>query len=99
MCSLVTFDANKALALNAAMSQLTDEEKNDPNIQHALAVRSALTFSNYCALFHLYLDAPSMGGYLMDKFVTRERVAALRAMCKAYVFFRCYTLILAKCML
>jgi hypothetical protein len=65
------------------MKHLTPVQKNDPAISHALKVRSSMATGNYHRFFKLYLDAPNMGGYLMDKFVERERIAALKAICKA----------------
>ncbi|KAJ1960544.1 hypothetical protein GGI12_003739 [Dipsacomyces acuminosporus] len=70
--------------INTALMAMTDEEKQDPAVKHALEVRSATATGNYHRFFKLYLGAPNMGGYLMDNFVDRERCAALRAMCKAY---------------
>ncbi|OLL26432.1 THP3 protein [Neolecta irregularis DAH-3] len=70
--------------VNDILSKLTPVEKSDPAILHALEVRSALATSNYHRFFSLYLNAPNMGGYLMDCFIVRERVNALCTMCKAY---------------
>jgi len=39
---------------------------------------------NYHRFFRLYLDTPNMGAYLMDMFVTRERLLALSNICRAY---------------
>lgn len=70
--------------IHEVLLKLTQEEKRNKAIKHALNVRSALNISNYHFLFKLYLDAPNMGGYLMDCFVERERVIALCKMFKAY---------------
>lgn len=71
------------LALNDALADLTTAEKSEPSIKHALDVRSALAMGNYHRFFQLYQDPPVLGGYLMDMFVGRERLAALCAICKA----------------
>ena len=71
--------------MNDLLASLTPAEKPDPHVKHALEVRSAMAVNNYHKLFKLYLCAPSMGAYLMDAFVTRERLAALSAICAAYV--------------
>ncbi|CAG8627034.1 10183_t:CDS:10, partial [Ambispora leptoticha] len=63
---------------------LTPEMRNDPTIKHALEVRSALATSNYHKFFRLYMEAPYMGGYLIDHFVGRERVDALLALCESF---------------
>ncbi|KAG0286456.1 hypothetical protein BGZ96_009441 [Linnemannia gamsii] len=68
----------------AMLASLTPSQKHDPAVKHALKVRTALASSNYHALFKLYISAPNMGGYLMDQFVERERVEAMKMICKAY---------------
>ncbi|KAF9133114.1 hypothetical protein BGW39_010548 [Mortierella sp. 14UC] len=68
----------------AMLASLTPVQKHDPAVKHALKVRTALASSNYHALFKLYITAPNMGGYLMDQFVERERVEAMKTICKAY---------------
>jgi hypothetical protein len=70
-------------ALNDVLADLTTAEKKEPAIKHALDVRSALALGNYHRFFQLYLDTPHMGGYLMDMFVDRERLAAFCNICKA----------------
>ncbi|KAJ2706151.1 hypothetical protein H4R19_005040 [Coemansia spiralis] len=70
--------------VNAALAAMSREEKQDPAVAHALQVRSAVATGNYHRFFALYLVAPNMGGYLIDKFADRERCLALRKMCKAF---------------
>lgn len=70
-------------ALNDVLADLTTAEKKERAIKHALDVRSALALGNYHRFFQLYLDTPNMGGYLMDMFVDRERLAAFCNICKA----------------
>ena len=71
--------------LNTALTDLSTEDRQDECIKHALHVRSAWALSNYHRFFQLYLNAPKMAGYLMDKFVGRVRKSALKAAIKAYV--------------
>lgn len=71
------------LALNDTLADLTTAEKSEPSIKHALDVRSALALGNYHRFFQLYQEPPVLGGYLMDRFVGRERLAALCNICKA----------------
>lgn len=78
--------------LTTALAHLTKEEKEDPAIRHALLIRSAWALSNYHTFFQLYLNAPNMSGYLLDLFVQRERVQALKAMVKSWVVFVLYLL-------
>lgn len=70
-------------ALNDVLAELTPADKKEEAVKHALDVRSALALGNYHKFFRLYLDTPNMGGYLMDMFVARERLAALANICKA----------------
>lgn len=51
-------------------------------ITHALEVNAAMSRKNFHKLFQLYVDAPNMGGYVMDSFIQRERYAALAAICR-----------------
>jgi hypothetical protein len=64
-------------ALNMYVAQLTVSQKSSQSVSHALAVQRALSMGNYHQFFKLYVDAPNMGGYVMDRFVDRERVKAL----------------------
>ncbi|KAH9933307.1 SAC3/GANP/Nin1/mts3/eIF-3 p25 family-domain-containing protein [Fomitopsis serialis] len=70
--------------MNLYVGQLTDKQKADPAVRHALDVQRALAMGNYHRLFDLYLNAPNMGAYIMDHFIDRERVRALIVMTKAY---------------
>ena len=63
--------------INELLATLSQQEKNNESVAHALDVRQALAARNYHRLFRLYNSAPNMGGYLMDFFVERERVAAV----------------------
>ena len=69
--------------MNDLLADLTPAEKKLPAIKHALDSRSALALGNYHRFFQLYLETPNMGAYLMDMFVSRERLAALTNICKA----------------
>ncbi|CCJ28505.1 unnamed protein product [Pneumocystis jirovecii] len=70
--------------IHEILLKLSEKERKNKAIKHALDVRAALGTSNYHLLFKLYLNAPNMGGYLMDRFVERERVIALCKMFRAY---------------
>ncbi|KAK9458386.1 SAC3/GANP/Nin1/mts3/eIF-3 p25 family-domain-containing protein [Dipodascopsis uninucleata] len=74
---------NKA-DMNDLLIELTDDEKADLSIRHALQVYNAVNDSDYHALMRLYLIAPNMGGYVMDSFIERERLKALEIICKAF---------------
>ncbi|XP_053743807.1 leukocyte receptor cluster member 8 homolog isoform X1 [Synchiropus splendidus] len=63
---------------------LTPELRADECVAHALSLRAAWALGNYRRFFKLYLAAPRMASYLIDKFVERERIAALRALVKTF---------------
>lgn len=69
--------------MNHVLADLTDSEKTESAIVHALSVRSTLALGNFHRFFRLYLNAPNMGAYLMDMFIERERDSALKVICKA----------------
>jgi hypothetical protein len=73
--------------MNEILSELTSTDKEEKPIKHALQVRAAVASGNYHKLFMLYHECPNMGPYLMDMFVTRERLSALARICKSYVLF------------
>ncbi|KAI8377999.1 SAC3/GANP/Nin1/mts3/eIF-3 p25 family-domain-containing protein [Radiomyces spectabilis] len=68
--------------INSIMAELSPEQKQAESVKHALKVRRALATSNFHQFFLLYLNAPNMGGYVMDNFIERERVKALMVLCK-----------------
>ncbi|WFD24163.1 hypothetical protein MEQU1_002860 [Malassezia equina] len=63
--------------VHALMTEMTPDDKAQPAVRHALAVRAALRAGNYAAFFQLYQAAPNMNARVMDHFVDRERVQAL----------------------
>lgn len=69
--------------MNDVLSELTQADRDEPAVKHALEVRSALASGNYHRFFRLYLDPPNMGAYMMDMFIARERIAALANISRA----------------
>lgn len=69
--------------MNNLLADLTPADKRKEGVMHALRVRSALASGNYHKFFRLYQETPSMGGYLLDLIIQRERLAALAAMCRS----------------
>ena len=68
--------------MNHVLAELTPADKRQPNVKHALQVRSALASGNYHRFFKLYDTAPAMGVCLLDLLVERERLAAMATICK-----------------
>jgi len=69
--------------MNDVLADLTLTDKRHPAVAHALSVRKALAAANFHKFFRLYDECPNMGGYLLDMFVDRERIAAMAAICRA----------------
>jgi len=71
--------------LTSTMAVVCEEPelKRDDSVKHALGVREAWAQGNYVRFFKLFNRAPKMAGYLMDKFVGRERKQALLRVCRA----------------
>lgn len=69
--------------MNDVLADLTPSDRQQPAVKHALGIRSALASGNYHRFFRLFHETPNMGGYLIDMFIIRERVAALAALCRA----------------
>lgn len=71
-------------AINAIMAEINETQAKDTAVHHALQVRSSIATSNYHRFFLLYKETPNMGTYLIHQFIERERIYALRTMCKTY---------------
>lgn len=72
------------LDLTTELVYLTPELREDECVSHALALRAAWALGNFHRFFQLYKRAPRMAAYLIDKFVERERMLALRAILKTW---------------
>ncbi|XP_037074842.1 leukocyte receptor cluster member 8-like [Pollicipes pollicipes] len=82
---LLYFIFTKAITdITTTLATLTDEDKRDESVKHALQVRTAWSHGNFVRFFRLYQVAPKMSGFLMDWFVERERKEALRKVIKTY---------------
>ncbi|XP_056141791.1 leukocyte receptor cluster member 8 homolog [Lampris incognitus] len=75
---------NNSGDLTTELVYLTPALREDDCVSHALALRAAWALGNYHRFFKLYLNAPRMASYLIDKFVERERKIALRAILKTF---------------
>eukprot|EP00898_Chlorokybus_atmophyticus_P006931 jgi/Chlat1/7239/Chrsp58S06884 len=77
------FHQGSSLDLLAALSKLTGKLRQDPAVQHALAVREAVAANNYCAFFRLYSHAPNLNASLMDVYLERARLEACQCITRA----------------
>ena len=66
------------------LAELTDADKADAAVRHALQVRQAWALGNYHKLSRLYLSAPHLGVRIMVHFMGQARIRALQTMLKAY---------------
>lgn len=65
------------------LKTLTEAEKKEECIAHALNVRKALAQGNYGRFFKLYQAAPNMGFHLMDVFIEKHRIMCLQRLALA----------------
>ncbi|CAL0300485.1 unnamed protein product [Lupinus luteus] len=82
LCVILHSNNNRDLV--SSMSRLSGEAKNDEAVQHALAVRAAVTSGNYVAFFRLYKAAPNLNTCLMELSVEKIRYKAVSCMCRSY---------------
>ena len=68
------------------LSTIRKEEREDPLVDFAIKLRSAWQIGNFVQIFRLYEVAPRFSGYLIEKFLPRERKRALKMIIKAYAF-------------
>ncbi|GKV28549.1 hypothetical protein SLEP1_g37586 [Rubroshorea leprosula] len=80
----VILHSNNKRELLSSMARLSDEAKKDRAVQHALAVRAAVTSGNYVMFFRLYKTAPNLNTSLMDLYVEKMRYKAVSCMSRSY---------------
>ena len=70
--------------IDQCMATISPGIREVPEVLHAKKIYSSWVLHDYSAFFKLYVATPNMGGYLIDMFVQRERLNALKIMSKAY---------------
>uniref|UniRef100_A0A7S3NEY4 PCI domain-containing protein n=1 Tax=Euplotes harpa TaxID=151035 RepID=A0A7S3NEY4_9SPIT len=70
--------------IGTLLSDLTSKQKKNEAIQHSLKMRKAYSADNYEAFFKLYKKAPNMTPYLVDIFIEKIRLKALKMISKSY---------------
>ncbi|CAD5320834.1 unnamed protein product [Arabidopsis thaliana] len=79
----ITLHSNNNRELLSSMSRLSEEDKKDEAVRHALSVRAAVTSGNYVMFFRLYKTAPNMNSCLMDLYVEKMRYKAVNFMSRS----------------
>lgn len=74
---------NEFLDMTTLLQSLSEEEKEEDCTKHALHMAKAWVCGIHSRLFKLYLTAPRMSPYLIDWFLNRERLKALKTIIKA----------------
>ena len=67
-----------------SLQSLTENEMNDPAIKHAMQIRKCIAMKNYHQFFLLYKKAPKWGIYIINQYVTPQRLLGLKTMCKIF---------------
>ncbi|KAJ9074148.1 hypothetical protein DSO57_1009227 [Entomophthora muscae] len=70
--------------INKTLTQLTQQQKSDAAIKHALQLRSAISSLNYVQFFQLYQSAPNLGRFMINHFLERERIRAMCIICTSF---------------
>jgi len=70
--------------MQVVLRGLTEQDKKDAIVKHAMDVRRGWSLGNYLSLCRLYTKAPGMSAKIMDWFMSRERKRALKSLLKAY---------------
>ena len=76
--------AESDTAISRALADLSPEQKEAREVQHARKVQAANSIGNYAGFIQLYASAPNLNADIMDRCLHRVRNAALRAMTRAF---------------
>lgn len=78
------FNRGNSRDLLSTMARLTQDERRDEVMEHALAVRNAVAVGNYTTFFRLYRTAPVLSPCLMDVHIEKMRFEATKCMTRSY---------------
>jgi len=67
------------------LEKLTDKQKKNSHIKHSLLMRKAYSSDNYVKFFSLYKSSNNMTPYLIDIFIDKIRLRALKILIKANI--------------
>ena len=70
--------------IDQCLACIPHELRENPEIKHAMKIYVSWLTHDYSTFFNLYISTPNMGGYLIDMFVQRERLSALKVITNAY---------------
>lgn len=84
---LYTIYTENTLEMKNILANLSDDDKKDEVVSHALQIAKAWSNNNYHRFFKLYIASPMMSSFIIDWFIERIRKTALKAIIKSYVYF------------
>jgi SAC3 family protein LENG8/THP3 len=69
---------------NRMLKTITDDERSEGPVKHALDICKAYNMGNYSRFFRLYEEAPNKTGSLIDVFIDKIRILCLQKMTRGF---------------
>jgi hypothetical protein len=66
------------------MAGLTEQQCNDPGVNHALNVRHAVQTDNYHRFYRLYKQTPNLGNCILDLMIDNWRLLTVQKLVRVY---------------